>query len=65
MYFVNLRYGSPGSVVQEYTPFASFYVRTFSTGIINIILTFLDQYRNKIYIPARVIQMCLNYLNQW
>lgn len=62
---INFRYGSPGSVAQEYQQFATFYVKTFSTAIIEIILRFLDQYRNKIYIPPRVMQMCMNYLNQW
>lgn len=59
------RYGSPGSVCQEYQLFATFYVKTFSTGIIEIVLRILDQYRNKIYVPPRVMQMGLNYLNQW
>jgi len=62
---MNLRYGSPGSVAQEYQQFAIFYVKTFSAGVIEIILRILDQYRNKVYIPPRVMQMCMHYLNQW
>lgn len=52
-------------MAQEYVQFASFYVKTFSTGVIDIILRILDQYRNKVYVPPRVMQMGLNYLNQW
>lgn len=63
--FNYIRYGSPGSAAQEYQLFAAFYVKTFSNGIIEIILSFLDKYRNKVYIPPRVMQMGLNYLNQW
>jgi hypothetical protein len=59
------RFGSPGSVAQEYVHFATFYVKTFSTGVIEIVLRILDQYRNKVYVPPRVMQMGLNYLNQW
>ncbi|KAL5234872.1 hypothetical protein ACI65C_002282 [Semiaphis heraclei] len=64
MYRIFERYGSPGSVSQEYQQFAVFYVKTFSTGVIEIILRILDQYRNKVYIPPRVVQMCMHYLNQ-
>jgi uncharacterized membrane protein YobD (UPF0266 family) len=64
MYRIFERYGSPGSVAQEYQQFAVFYVKTFSAGVIEIILRILDQYRNKIYIPPRVMQMCMHYLNQ-
>ncbi|CAH1736251.1 importin-7 isoform X1 [Aphis gossypii] len=64
MYRIFERYGSPGSVSQDYQQFAVFFVKTFSTGFIDIILRVLDQYRNKIYIPPRVMQMCLHYLNQ-
>lgn len=64
-FFFLFRYGSPGSVSQEYQQFALFYVKTFSTGVIDIILRILDQYRNKVYVPPRVMQMSLNYLNQW
>lgn len=64
-YFLTFRYGSPGSVAQEYQQFALFYVKTFSTGVIEILLRILDQYRNKVYVPPRVMQMSLNYLHQW
>ncbi|XP_060875593.1 importin-7 isoform X2 [Metopolophium dirhodum] len=64
MYRIFERYGSPGSVAQEYQQFAVFYVKTFSAGVIEIILRILDQYRNKVYIPPRVMQMCMHYLNQ-
>ncbi|XP_060853016.1 importin-7 [Rhopalosiphum padi] len=64
MYRIFERYGSPGSVSQEYQQFAIFYVKTFSAGFIEIILRILDQYRNKVYIPPRVMQMCMHYLNQ-
>ncbi|XP_001946207.1 importin-7 isoform X2 [Acyrthosiphon pisum] len=64
MYRIFERYGSPGSVAQEYQQFSIFYVKTFSNAVIDIILRILDQYRNKVYIPPRVMQMCMHYLNQ-
>ncbi|KAL4091262.1 hypothetical protein QTP88_025979 [Uroleucon formosanum] len=64
MYRIFERYGSPGSVAQEYQQFSIFYVKTFSAGFIEIILRILDQYRNNVYIPPRVVQMCMHYLNQ-
>ncbi|VVC45335.1 Armadillo-type fold,Armadillo-like helical,Importin-beta, N-terminal domain [Cinara cedri] len=64
IYRIFERYGCPGNSSQEYQLFAAFYVKTFSSGVIDIILRILDQYRNKIYVPPRVMQMGLNYLNQ-
>ncbi|XP_075230091.1 importin-7 msk [Lycorma delicatula] len=58
------RYGSPGNVTKEYTEFADWYLKTFSGGILEVLLKILDQYRRKTYISPRVIQQTLNYINQ-
>uniref|UniRef100_A0A0C9RDD3 Ipo7_0 protein n=1 Tax=Fopius arisanus TaxID=64838 RepID=A0A0C9RDD3_9HYME len=58
------RYGSPGVVTKEYKEFAEWYLRTFSGGILEVLLKILDQYRRKIYVSPRVIQQSLNYIKQ-
>jgi hypothetical protein len=58
------RYGSPGNVTKEYKEFAEWYLKTFSAGILEVLLKILDQYRRKIYISPRVIQQTINYINQ-
>ncbi|XP_067012437.2 importin-7 [Anabrus simplex] len=58
------RYGSPGSVTKEYKEFAEWYLKTFSAGILEVLLRILDQYRRKIYVSPRVLQQTLNYINQ-
>ncbi|CAG2170636.1 unnamed protein product [Oppiella nova] len=57
------RYGSPGNVHKEYKGFADWYIKTFSHGIIQVILKILEQYGHKVYVPPRVLQQALNYLN--
>ncbi|KAK2154166.1 hypothetical protein LSH36_275g06021 [Paralvinella palmiformis] len=57
------RYGSPGSVMKEYTEFARWYLKSFSGGILAVLLKLLDQYRQKQYVSPRVLQQILNYLN--
>lgn len=58
------RYGSPGNVTKEYSQFAEWYLQTFSGGILEVLLRLLDAYRNKAWLPPRVLQQTLNYLNQ-
>ncbi|KAF7268557.1 importin-7 msk [Rhynchophorus ferrugineus] len=58
------RYGSPGHVSKEYNEFSEWYLQTFSTGILEVLLRVLDGYRGGHWVPARVIQQTLNYLNQ-
>jgi hypothetical protein len=58
------RYGSPGNVTKEYKEFAEWYLKTFSAGILEVLLKILDQYRRKIYISPRVMQQTINYINQ-
>ncbi|GAB1598816.1 importin-7-like isoform X2 [Argonauta hians] len=58
------RYGSPGNVTKDYTEFANWYLKSFTCGIIPVLLNLLDQYRKKMYVAPRVIQQTLNYLNQ-
>uniref|UniRef100_A0A3P8UY59 Importin 8 n=1 Tax=Cynoglossus semilaevis TaxID=244447 RepID=A0A3P8UY59_CYNSE len=58
------RYGSPGNVSKEYSDFADFFLRTYAVGIQQVLLKVLDQHRQKQYVTPRVLQQCLNYLNQ-
>lgn len=58
------RYGSPGHVTKEYSEFAEWYLQTFSSGILEVILRVLDGYRGGHWVPPRVLQKSLNYLNQ-
>ncbi|XP_066600372.1 importin-7 [Prorops nasuta] len=64
LYRIFERYGSPGNVTKEYKDFSEWYLRTFSGGILEVLLKILDQYRRKIYISPRVIQQSINYINQ-
>ncbi|XP_044268843.1 importin-7 [Tribolium madens] len=58
------RYGSPGLVTKEYNEFAGWYLQTFSAGILEVLLRQLDGYRSGHWVPPRVLQQTLNYLNQ-
>ncbi|XP_060934256.1 importin-8 isoform X3 [Limanda limanda] len=58
------RYGSPGNVTKEYSEFADFFLKTYAVGIQQVLLKVVDQHRQKQYITPRVLQQCLNYLNQ-
>ncbi|XP_070612520.1 importin-8 isoform X1 [Erythrolamprus reginae] len=58
------RYGSPGNVTKEYFEFSEFFLKTYATGIQQVLLKILDQYRQKDYVAPRVLQQTLNYLNQ-
>jgi len=57
------RYGSPGNVTSEYKDFAAWFLKTFSVGILNSVLTLLAGYGQKKYLSPRVLQQCLNYVN--
>uniref|UniRef100_A0AAQ4RFT4 Importin N-terminal domain-containing protein n=1 Tax=Gasterosteus aculeatus aculeatus TaxID=481459 RepID=A0AAQ4RFT4_GASAC len=58
------RYGSPGNVTKEYYEFADFFLKTYAMGIQQVLLKVMDQHRQKEYVTPRVLQQCLNYLNQ-
>uniref|UniRef100_A0A673CWL4 Importin N-terminal domain-containing protein n=1 Tax=Sphaeramia orbicularis TaxID=375764 RepID=A0A673CWL4_9TELE len=58
------RYGSPGNVTKEYYEFADFFLKTYAIGIQQVLLKVVDQHRQKQYVTPRVLQQCLNYLNQ-
>lgn len=64
MLYLLFRYGSPGNVTKEYKDFAEWFLKTFSAGILEVLLKILDQYRNKVYVSPRVLQQTLNYINQ-
>lgn len=56
------RYGSPASVAKDFKPFADWYIKTFSAGIITALLKILEQYGNNKYVAPRVLQQTLNYI---
>lgn len=58
------RYGSPGNVTKEYNEFAEWYLKTFSGGVLEVLLRLLDAYRGGTWLPPRVLQQTLNYVNQ-
>lgn len=64
LYRIFERYGSPGGVVSEYEEFAKWYLKTFSAGILEVLLKILDQYRQRVYVSPRVMQQTLNYIDQ-
>lgn len=56
-------YGSPHNVIsKEYQKFAEWYLPTFTTGVLEVLLKILDQYRNKVYVSPRVLTDILSYL---
>lgn len=57
------RYGTTGGVTKEYKEFSEWYLKTFSGGIITVLLKILDQYRQRVYVAPRVLQETLAYLN--
>jgi len=57
------RYGSPGNVASEYKEFSEWYLKTFSTAILNSILRVLVVYQQGVYVSPRVMQLALNYVN--
>lgn len=57
------RFGSPSTVGDEYKEFATWYIKTFSEGIIASLLKILENHINKVYVAPRVLQQTLNYLN--
>ncbi|BFZ04143.1 hypothetical protein BsWGS_07182 [Bradybaena similaris] len=58
------RYGSPENVIKEYNEFSEWYLKTFSAGVLNVLLKLLEGYRQKMYVAPRVLQQALNYINQ-
>lgn len=57
------RFGSPSTVSAEFKEFATWYIKTFSEGIIASLLKILENHINKVYVAPRVLQQTLNYLN--
>ncbi|KFM76182.1 Importin-7, partial [Stegodyphus mimosarum] len=58
------RYGNPGNVTKEYKDFAVYYLKAYTAGILEVLLKLLDQYRQKVFISPRVLQLVLNYINE-
>uniref|UniRef100_A0A182JP08 Importin N-terminal domain-containing protein n=1 Tax=Anopheles christyi TaxID=43041 RepID=A0A182JP08_9DIPT len=57
------RYGSPGNVIsKEYKEFSTWFLQTFTSGLLMVLLKILDQYRNKIYVSPRVMTNTLDYI---
>lgn len=56
------RYATPQHANSEYKKFSVWYMKTFSVGIIQVILKTLDQYTQGVYYPNRIVQQCITYL---
>uniref|UniRef100_A0A2M4BBP1 Putative nuclear transport receptor ranbp7/ranbp8 importin beta superfamily n=3 Tax=Anopheles marajoara TaxID=58244 RepID=A0A2M4BBP1_9DIPT len=57
------RYGSPGNVIsKEYKEFAEWFLQTFSSGLLTVLLKILDQYRSKVYVSPRVMTNTIDYI---
>ncbi|XP_050096371.1 importin-7 [Anopheles aquasalis] len=57
------RYGSPGNVIsKEYKEFADWFLQTFSSGLLTVLLKILDQYRSKVYVSPRVMTNTIDYI---
>lgn len=56
------RYGNTSGVMKEYKFFANWYIKTFSSGVIEVLLRVLDLKRKKQYVAPKVMQDVLSYL---
>lgn len=56
------RYGCPSTVGSEHKSFASWYMKTFSGGVLEVLLKILHQYRTGLYVSPRVMHQTLNYI---
>lgn len=51
-------------MTKEYASFSEWYLKTFSCGVLTVLLKLLEGYRQKMYVAPRVLQQSLNYINQ-
>lgn len=58
------RYGNPNKAGLIYQEFSTWYLKTFTPGILEVILRILDEYRRNIFVPPRVLQRAFNYIDQ-
>ncbi|GIY51835.1 hypothetical protein CDAR_477292 [Caerostris darwini] len=58
------RYGSPDAVAVEYQEFSKYYLKMYTAGILEVLLKLLDQFRQKVFVSPRVLQLILNYINE-
>lgn len=62
------RHGAPANLQKDPSAdkveFANYYLKGFSGKVITIIFGLLEQYRQKIYVSPRIIQLSLNYLRE-
>ncbi|VDP37864.1 unnamed protein product [Schistosoma curassoni] len=57
------RYGSPGSVIKLYQPFADWYLKAFSGQIISVLLNICEAYRQKSFVSKPVLSQTLDYFS--
>lgn len=58
------RYGLPGFVMAKYEEFAAWYLNTFVSATIQVLLQILDEKRRGQFVAPRVLQLTLSYLNK-
>ncbi|XP_039266742.2 importin-7-like [Styela clava] len=58
------RYGSPGTVSQEYNQFSEFFLRRYAVGATHVLLKVLGDYSKGKYVSPRVLQQTMQFLEQ-
>jgi len=57
------RYGCPSTCNAEHKKFSQWYMRTFSEGINNVLLSIMNRYAEGEYISPRVMHLILSYID--
>ncbi|KAF7231887.1 hypothetical protein EG68_10914 [Paragonimus skrjabini miyazakii] len=55
------RYGSPSVVSKKHRPFAEWYLKSFSTAVLNVLLGICEVYRQKSFVSKPVLSQTLEY----
>ncbi|KAF8565251.1 hypothetical protein P879_02198 [Paragonimus westermani] len=55
------RYGSPSVVSKKHRPFAEWYLKSFSTAVLNVLLGVCEVYRQKSFVSKPVLSQTLEY----
>ncbi|KAA3673342.1 importin-7 [Paragonimus westermani] len=56
-----LHYGSPSVVSKKHRPFAEWYLKSFSTAVLNVLLGVCEVYRQKSFVSKPVLSQTLEY----
>jgi hypothetical protein len=56
------RYGTPGSVMKEYKPFAEYFLKSYSEGALQIVFKTMESFRRGDFVAEKVMRDALQYL---